>query len=152
VEFTLEQGREFSVIPEGEILQAELLNVKVVEKPWDDKLTGEPQKMVSFEFVITEDCPYKNQHVWGETWTSFNTGSPLYRWVKELLGQDQLEVGFKFDTDNLDGLTGRVLIGNRPKKDKNTGNVTGTHYYVEDVYRASDVPTTADMFENDEPF
>lgn len=150
MEFTLEQGREFSVIPEGEILEAELLNVKVVEKPWEDKFTGEPQKMVSFEFVVTEDGPYKKQHVWGETWTSFNVGSQLYRWVKELLGQDQLEVGFKFDTDSLDGLTGRIVIGHRPKKNK-AGEVTGTHYYVDDVYRMSDVPTTADTFE-EEPF
>lgn len=150
MEFTLEQGREFTVLPEGEIYTAELVSATVVEKPWTDKLTGDPVKKVSFDFRII-DGEYKNQHVWGESWTDFNKNSQLYRWVKELLGQNELEVGFKFELEALAGLFARIVIGHRPKKNK-ANEVIGTYYFVDDVIRASDVPTTADTFEDESPF
>lgn len=150
MEFTLEKGREFTTIPAGEILPAEVVNAQLVTKEWLNKRTNEPQEMVAFEFVVT-DGQFKNQHVWGEVWPEFYKHSKLYNWVKELLGQNSLEVGFKFTLETLPGLPCRVEIGNRPNK-KNPD--APAFHFVDDVIRASDTPTAGQVFEEEyeDPF
>lgn len=140
----LEEVVERPKIPDGEVLQAEVLEVKRQTKPWKDD-DGKDVEKISFKFKITEDGPYKDQFVWGETSTAFNSGSEcrLRIWVQELLGEDDLPKGFKLDLGSglLDGLSCRVAIGQR--QNQTTKKV---YVFVSDVMRSNRVPTAAEVF------
>lgn len=140
-EFTLEEVPEYAPIPEGEILKAEVVKVSKQIKPWKDDNGNDIEKVV-FEFRITEEGEWKSRRVWGETPVTFNSHSDckLRFWVQELLGEDSLPGGFKFDTDMLEGIACRIAIANRTNK---TGKV---REYATDVMRTTRVPTTADIF------
>jgi hypothetical protein len=139
-EFVLEEGQEFALIPEGEVLAAEVIACEVRETPFDDeKNPGQKQKEVSFRFQITEQGDYHARHVFGRTPTTFNTNDAckLRQWVQELLGMDKLPENFRFNTDTLIGLPCRVSVAQRTSK-PSTANPRGkTSNYVFDVLRVN---------------
>jgi len=121
-ESTTDEGTEtefaFVLIPENEVLEAEILDVEVKDSFFwndvDDHSQGK-QKEVSFKFNITEDGKYKGVWVWGSTSTIFNThpNCKLRLWTEEILGVDEgLPVDFSLNTDDLEGQSVRVIISN----------------------------------------
>ncbi len=141
-EFVLEEVVELELIPDGEILQAEVIKAEKQTKPWKDENDNDIVK-VSFLFRITEEGPFYDRKVYGETPLTFSTHSDckLRIWVQELLGQDQLMKGFKFNTEMLSDLPCRVAVGQRTsQKTKKTSN------FVADVIRASSVRMAEEIF------
>lgn len=118
--FTLEEREdtEFEVIPADTVLETTLEEVEVKESPFwldDDDHSKGKKKQVSFKFKVTEEGDYKNRVLWGNTPTTFSThpDCKLRVWVQEILGQDDLGGGFTFDTDHIEGLPVKVVVGNR---------------------------------------
>lgn len=125
--FTLVEGagenQDFTrvIIPEDEIVTAEVVSVTQETKPYLDD-NGNPVEKLVFSFKITDDRYKGAGRVWGETSMYFqkNPPSKMYAWACELLGQE-LPAGFNFNTDSVVGQTCRVVMGIRRWKDKNTG-------------------------------
>lgn len=142
-EFVLKEVEEFKPIPDGDILEAEVVNCEHRETPFDDENNpGQKKKEVSFRFKVTDEGEYNGRTVFGSTPVTF-TSHPdckLRVWVQELLGMDSLPGGFRFDTDTLIGLPCRIAVGAKEREGKSTRN------YVMDVLRASNVRTAADLF------
>lgn len=130
--------RTYELIPEKEILAAEVLDAAVKVMPYKDKETGDEVKKVVFKFKVM-DSEYEDRWVWGETSTSFvdHPGCRLRAWVGELLGTDVLPEGFSFNTDDLLDQSCRIVIGVRSWDDKTTG-VKQYRNFVADVLRPSD--------------
>jgi hypothetical protein len=112
------------LVPEG-FYTAEVVRCGVETKPWVNEETGEKDiKKVVFAFKILDE-PYEDQWVFGETPLTF-TNHPdckLRGWVKELLGQDELAVGFKFNTDSLVGLQAKVSVAHTKKERAYVGDI-----------------------------
>lgn len=120
-EFTLEESStpEFTLIPDGEILDCEVVACEERETPFDDeKNPGQKQREVSFRFQVTDPGEYNGRTLFGRTPTTFNTNEncKLRLWVQELLGMDVLPEKFRFNTDTLIGLPCRVAVGVRTSK------------------------------------
>lgn len=116
-------ARKFDPIPNNEIVRAEVVEVKLDEKPQQFVSGPDDTHRVSFHFKVTEGS-YKNRHLWGNTATWF-TDSPkckLRLWVQEILGVTELPEGFNLDLDSLKGRQVRLLVGNREKKDGSIGD------------------------------
>lgn len=124
------------LIPEKEILAAEVLNAEVKEMPYKDKETGEAVEKVVFKFKVVQAGDFADRWVWGETSTNFvdHPGCRLRAWVGELLGTDVLPSGFTFNTDDLLDQSCRVVIGVRSWDDKTTGEKQYRNF-VSDVLR-----------------
>lgn len=124
---------EFETIPQGLVLDAELLEVKEKTMPFKDDDGNEIVK-VEFSFKVIEEGQWKNRRVWGQTPTTFsmNPSCKLRSWVQELLNVPRLPADFALDTDDLVGLTCRVAIDHRIQK-KPDGDIT--REFVSDVIR-----------------
>lgn len=114
--FTLEDAPVYELIPEDEILEAEVTNCEERETPFwideKDESKGK-QREISFTFKITEPGEYFGRTLFGRTPVWFNT-SPKCRlrlWVQEILGLDELPEGFEFDTDDLIDMPVKAVIG-----------------------------------------
>jgi hypothetical protein len=145
-EFVLEDVPEFLPIPDGEILEAEVANVEVRDSFYeDDANPGQKKKQVAFRFRIT-DVEHNDRVVFGNTPMTFSNHSncKLRIWVQELLGEDELPVGFKFDTDTLIGLPCRVAIGLRESTAQD-GRKTQKNY-IADVLRVARAATAEKVF------
>lgn len=138
-EFKLTEGTQFEYesLPADSVLEAEVVDVTVEDSFFwvddNDHSKGKKQQ-VSFRFRVT-DGEYAGRNFWGNTPTYFDS-SPNCRlrvWVEELLGADELPVGFSFDTDMLVGAPCRIVLG-LSKKGKN---------FVSDVMRAKESVTAA---------
>lgn len=141
-EFILEEVVELEKIPDGEILQAEVVKVGKQTKPWKDD-DGNDVVRVNFEFRVTEEGPFFGRRVWGETPTTFSTHSDckLRVWIQELLGEDDLPKGFNLKTSMVEGLPCRIAVAQRTNQTtKKTTN------FVADVIRAARTPAAADVF------
>lgn len=137
--FELEES-DYKPIPEDEILGAELLSVKVVEKTWKDD-DGNPIRKVQFRFQIQEDgSTWDGTTIIGETGTTFNThpGCKLRNWA-EALANTQFPAGYRLDTDILLGMRCRIIVGQKPQKDALIWN------FVKDVMPAR-LPAGASAF------
>lgn len=148
-EFVLEEGVDFQLIPDGEVLAAEVIVCEVRETPFDDeKNPGEKQKEVSFRFQVTEPGEYENRQVFGRTPTTFNSNEAckLRMWVQELLGMDKLPEKFRFNTDTLIGLPCRVSVSQRTSKPSDKNPRGKTSNYVFDVLRANSGRPVEDPF------
>lgn len=131
-EFVLQEVPEFDAIPDGEILEAILDTCEQRESRYFKNADDTPQLEVSFRFRVIEDGDWFDRIVFGNTPTTFSTHSDckLRMWVQELLSEDQLPVGFKFDTDTLVGQPCRIVVSQYKSKAGKAGNS------VQDVLRA----------------
>lgn len=120
--------REFPLIPDNTMVEAEFVALKKVEKPFKDD-NGVPVVKVEFRFRITDDGPYKNQNVWGETSTNFvnHPDCRMTNWVKGILGVADLPKNFSFDPDTLVSNPATIVVGVRTWSDGSD------HNFVADV-------------------
>lgn len=145
-EFVLEEAEQFEAIPDGEILAAEVSNVEHRETPFEDERNpGKNRWEVSFRFKVLEEGPFYGRTVFGRTPTTFSShpDCKLRVWVQELLGEDSLPSGFKFDTDTLIGLPCRIAVTMKEKPGKDGTPVKRND--VVDVLRPS-ARSAADIF------
>lgn len=158
--YTLKEAEKFSVIPEGAILEAEV--VKAQEQDsffWVDKNDESKgkQREVSFRFAITDDAEFVDdetgetvsfagRQLFGRTPTTFSNhpDCKLRVWVQEILGVDELPVGFEFEPEDLEGLPVKVAVGHYQKK--NADGTTTPKETVSDVIRIGGFADAADTF------
>lgn len=109
--FELEESDFAGYIDDGAIFPATVVTVKVVEKPYKDD-DGNDVKKVEFKFVLhDENETFEGQNLWGETPTRFNShpDCKLRNWSCAIMGQE-LEIGYRLDTDLLQGRDCRVQV------------------------------------------
>lgn len=143
-EFVLQDTPEFDVIPDGEILNAIVDNCEQRPSPWLTETNGDPVQQVAFRFRITEEGDYEDKTLFGDTPVTFSNHSDckLRMWVQELLGEDTLPTGFRFNTDTLIGLPCRVVVGEYTTKAGKKGNK------AQDILRAkaTSAPLASEIF------
>lgn len=105
--------REFQKIPEDLVLDATVEAVEERDHPFFKDDDGNPQRTVNFTFALEGEEYGKNRRLWGETPTTFTThpDCKLRSWTQEILGGNELDVGFKLNTDALVGAKVRVVVG-----------------------------------------
>lgn len=140
--------KEWDVIPGNTELEAEVLGIEERVKPFKDDRGNDVVK-VNFSFKILSEGDYKNRRQFGETSTNFvdHPDCKLRAWVKAILGVDQLPEDFVLDTDDLLGMTVRIIVGNKPKK--NADGSPGVRDFVQDVLPIrgmSDAGTADEVF------
>lgn len=132
-------------IPDGTVVDAELVEVGERDgRFWidkDDHSKGK-QREINWKFRITEDGPFFDRFVWGNTPTWFdNHPACKFRiWTQELLGYDELPLGFELDIEDLPGQPCRIRVKLWESNGK-SGNE------VSDVLRA-----TEDSYIDEDPF
>lgn len=131
--YTLEEStgsEDRTPIPGDTTMEAVVAEVKEQDSRWlvdDDDPSKGKKREISFRFAITEEGEFNDRWVWGSTPPWFND-SPKCKfriWVQEILGVDELPVGFNVELDDLVGAPVRIHIGQGAKG----GN------YVADVLR-----------------
>jgi len=128
--------QEVTIIPAEEILLCEVVKAELKETPfWVDEKDHSKGKseQVSFRFKVLEG-EYAGQSVFGNTGTWYTETSKLGAWVREILAMDDLPE--EFDTDQLEGYTVKVIIGNRTKDINGVPTVSG--HFAETVARVED--------------
>lgn len=132
--------KPFTLIPEGEILAAKIVEIKEDVKPFTND-DGSPVVKLAWTF----QTEYDNQErkVWGETGTDFvvHPDCKVYSWTQEALGTE-LPKGFVLNTDHLIGLPVRVVMGQRTYTKKNE-TTPRTVNFVADLMRAKGATTAA---------
>ena len=125
MEYTLGEStfEEFETLPADTILETTVQAVEQRTSPFwvdeNDQSKGKREE-VSFRFQVTSG-EHQGRVFFGNTPTYFDA-SPNCRlrvWVEEILGVDELPVGFKFDTDDLIDLPVKIVLGVGAKKGKN---------------------------------
>lgn len=119
--YELTEAPVFEAIPENTIVEADIEQVEERETPfWIDDNDHEKgkQRQVSFKFRVTGPEEYKGRILFGNTTTTFSNhpDCKLRVWVQEILGVDQLPLGFKLDLGQLEGAPIKVVVGNKTKK------------------------------------
>lgn len=139
----------YTPIPEDEILDAEVVSIQKVIKPFKDE-NGNEIERVEFSFKIT-DGEYASRKVYGDTPTTFTThpDCKLRAWVSEILGAD-IPAGFKFDPDTIVGLPVRIVIGAREANSKKYGKYIRN--FVKDCIRSRAAAIAANHQIDEEPF
>jgi hypothetical protein len=140
--------KDFPAIPEGKILNVEVIEVELRDRPeWAVRDPEDETKEVSFRFRVL-DGEYAKRNLWGTTmpWFNFSPKCRLRIWVQGILGVDELPDDFELKLNDvydankritkqlftdLGGKHARVLVGNRIKKD--TGEIRD---FVQDVFPA----------------
>lgn len=148
--------KQYDKIPAGTWLDAEVLAVDEVEKPYKDD-DGNPVKKVEFTFGVQWNGD--DRKVWGETSTKwvYHSGCKLRQWSQEIFATD-LPEEFVLNTDHLVGEKCQILVGLRTweagSKDGRSWDA-GSKNFVEDVKRAGSnavAPVTAAEPKRDEPY
>lgn len=144
--------RTFDPIPEGEIVDVEVVEVEIrdINPEFRAKYKIKEDKEISFRFKVISGN-YKNRNLWGNAKPYWNDSDNcrLRLWTQEIFGVDRMPEGYEFDTDDFPGMKARVVVRNYQKRDGSTGDG------VQDVLRAvnsnmgSGVPTTTRY---EEPF
>lgn len=136
--YTLVEQEALPVIPDGSRLNAVVERAEERESFFKND-DGTVRYEVSFLFKITETGEWNGTKVFGNTPTTFSThpDCKLRAWVQEILGGDDLPVGFELNIDDLVGMPVRIVTGVRARKDKN-GKVVSEKHYVQDVMAALD--------------
>lgn len=109
----------YTPIPGDLILDAELVEVNQVEKPFKDKETDKPVEKMEFAFKILTPGQFADRRIWGETSTEINAGDycKFKLWLEALLDMPLTE-GFKFDTNDLKGLSCQIRTASKDYKDR----------------------------------
>ncbi len=149
MEFVLKEVEEYSTIPDGEIVRAEVAKCEERESIFDDDNNpGVKKREVSFMFTIMEG-EYVGRKVFGSTPTTFTThpDCKLRVWVQELLGEDSLPSGFRFNTTMLEGLPCRLVVGAREGRPAHAGAAPKIKNYASDVMRDRvGAPSASEIF------
>lgn len=139
--FQLEES-SFSYFEDDAIALAQILTVKVAEKPYVDD-NGEKVKKVEFKVaVIDPGGAHDNSYLWGETPTRFNShpDCKLRNWAQAILNQE-LPAGFQLDTDMLEDQRVRIIVG---YKEYTKGDGTpGKRNFIKDVLPLQTETSTA---------
>ena len=111
------EAREGDLIPDGDVVEVRLEDVTT------RKVDFGSGTRLNWKFIVTEEGPYKGHTVYGDTSDSFvrHSECKAYNWAKSLSG-DEYEAIDVFDTDDLIGLPGRVIVYHRPDR-KREGRV-----------------------------
>lgn len=114
-------------LPFGEVLTARIASVQDVEKPWNSKKTGEPQRMFAFEFDIT-DARYAGRKTWMDVWPEFfpSDRCQLYKWTLAVLNEESLPEGFVLDTDLFVGVDCYIELFERRYKKRDGTEAVAT--------------------------
>lgn len=129
------ERKPFTLIPEDEILECEVFEIKgPVDKPYTDD-DGNAVKKMEFTFKVL-DGEFKDRRVWGETSPAFvnHSNCKLYAWTQEILSTE-LPAGFSLNTDNLLKLKCRVVVGQRSYTKKGDTEKT-TVNFAKDIIRS----------------
>ena len=107
------ESAEFDLIPENEIVNVRVGNISINQFHWE----GEDVEKLRWEFVIDEDGTWKGKTVFGDTSLTFSAhpNCKAYNWTTAITGK-AYESGEVFDTDDLVGLSCRVMIAHRKDK------------------------------------
>lgn len=148
--FTLGESKnnnndEFQPIPDGVILEAEVVEVEKKLHPFFTTDDGDPQPIVNFEFRVVEDGEYKNRRVWGETPTTFTTheNCKLRMWVESILNVNDLQPNFTFKLSDLVDQRVRIAIGYREWDSKKNPGTKDWRNSVVDVLPSRGTPVAA---------
>lgn len=112
--FTLEESNVPPPIPEDEVLGAELVDCKTIEKDFLDD-NGNKVKRVWFKFVIQEPgSPWDGENITGDTPTTFNThpDCTLKNWASAI-ANTEFPIGYRLETDVLLGMKCRIVTAQR---------------------------------------
>jgi hypothetical protein len=137
--FELEESTFAGYLPEDDIKTAEVISVKLEEKPYTDD-DGNKVKKVVFKFgIIDPDGTHDGTNVWGETPPRFNThpDCKLRNWSSAILGS-VLPVGYKLETDLLVGKECRIVLRLKEYPDKDNPDRIKQVNQVKDVMPTSD--------------
>jgi hypothetical protein len=95
------------LIQPNEIVNVRLSAVERRDFQWE----GEDRKRLRWEFMVTDEGPWKGKMIWGETSTNYvaHPNCKAYNWAATFLGH-QPDVSEGLDTDDLIGLPCRILI------------------------------------------
>lgn len=143
-----ESSGEFEDIPDDTWVDATVVSAVIQEREGKD---GKYKKCV-FKFAVEDDGTWHGKYVWGETSVAFvdHPDCRLRNWAMEMLGVDQIPVGYKFNTDDVVDCTVKVLVGLR-EYEKTMGGKTETRTtnFVRDVMRSEayiGTPSAAETF------
>lgn len=151
--------KKFTVIPEGTWVDAVVLAIDEVEKPYKDD-DGIPVQKVEFTFGIAWEG--EDRKAWGETSTKFvfHPGCKLRNWAQEILNAE-LPEHFVLNTDHLLNQKCQVRLGVRSwdaGSNESTGRswAAGSKNFVDDVKRVGTESVTQAPAEKpaayDDPF
>lgn len=108
------EDNEYNLLEEGDVVTASVLDLQEVPSSYKDD-DGKTKQQFQWDFVVTDEGPYKGRRV--RSWTSTNfTAHPnckAYTWSKAIMRKDFNE-GESFDTDDLIGQSCRIVIGVTP--------------------------------------
>ena len=110
-------GEEFALIDENETVGVIVTGVE------ENNFTHNDEKVekLRWTFDVTDQGPWQGRSVNGDT-TQVFTAHPnckAYNWASAILGRSP-EPGEEFDTDDLVGMSCRILIGHRTDKQGRT--------------------------------
>jgi hypothetical protein len=83
-----------------------------VPSNFKDETTGEVKNQFQWDFVVTDEGPFKGKRIRSWTTTNFvsHPNCKAYMWSKAIMRKDFNE-GESFDTDDLIGLPCRLVVG-----------------------------------------
>lgn len=120
------ESQERTPIPDKTVLEAEVLTVELRESDIYKDDDGNPSRSINFKFRITEEgSEFEDRWVWGSTppWLNDSPRCKLRHWVEAILDVDLLPQDYVLETDNLQGLPVKVIVGAAPSK-KTEGRIT----------------------------
>lgn len=151
--------REYPVIPDGEIVDVEVVEVELRDRPeWAIRNPDDETKEISFRFRVVNG-PYAKANLWGTTmpWFDYSPKCKFRLWVQGIEGVTELPEGFSLETievpnDKKPGemktifpaftsKQARVLVGNR--RNKKTGKL---NHFAQDVFPAKQYQDVQDAF------
>ncbi len=148
----VQQKKTFEIIEDGTWVDAKVLKIEEVEKPYKDD-DGVPVRKVEFTFGFSWEG--QDRKCWGETSTNFvfHPGCKLRNWAQEILVAE-LPEEFVLNTDHLETQPCRIQLGVRSW---DTPKSKGSKNFVEDVMRprGADLSSTAPKAETsfmEDPF
>ena len=140
-----QKKRSFDPIPEGEIVDVEVVAVEIreINPEFKAKYKIKEDQEISFRFKVTAGN-FKNRNLWGNAKPLWNDSDNcrLRLWTQEIFGVDRMPEGYEFDTDDFTGMRARVVVRNYTKRDGSIGDG------VQDVLRSVD----NSRYANEEPF
>lgn len=149
--------KDYPVIPDGEIVEVEVVEVEERDRPeWAIRSADDEKKEISFRFRVING-PYEKANLWGNTmpWFDYSPKCKLRLWVQGIEGTSELPEGFQLRSEVVDagaqgtktifpdlaGKRARILVGNR--RNKTTGVLK---HFVQDVFPAKQFEDVDDHF------
>lgn len=103
-----------SLIPEGEVLAARLMNVEPNTFEWG----GETVHKLRWKFVVAEEGDWQGREITGDTSTNFiaHPNCKAYNWTTAITGRTYGE-GEELETDDLVGMPCKIIIMHKAGKE-----------------------------------